>query len=70
MFCKICKFYQGGFMWNRCDLMEAEYFTESNKEPCSLIDDNYIFLEDCEPLGFVKGKSAIEFMEGGAGNGS
>ena len=53
-------------MWNRCNLMDAEYFHECNSEPCDLIDDNYIFREDCEWLGFVKGESAIEFMKGGA----
>lgn len=65
MFCRICRFYQGGFMWNRCNLMEAECFSECISEPCSMIDDNYIFTQDCEPLGFVKGESAIEYMKGG-----
>lgn len=67
MFCRACKFYEGGYMWNRCNLMDAEYFTEAINEPCYLIDDNYNFTADCEPLGFVKGESAIEFMKGGSG---
>lgn len=66
MFCKDCKFHQSGCMWNRCALTESEYYQEFNKEPCPAIDNNYIFKEDCEPFGFVKGESAIEFMKGGA----
>ena len=50
-------------MWNRCALTESEYFRECRDEPCPWIDDNYIFKEDCEPLGFVKGESALKFME-------
>lgn len=64
MTCKCCKFYHGGYMWNRCDLMDAEYFSECLDEPCGLINDNYVFREDCEPLGFVKGESAIDFLKG------
>lgn len=63
MICMCCKFYQGGYMWNRCALTESEYFRECRDEPCPWIDDNYIFKEDCEPLGFVKGESALKFME-------
>ena len=53
-------------MWNRCNLTEDEYFHECISEPCALIDDNYIFTQDFEPLGFAKGESAIDFMKGGA----
>lgn len=51
-------------MWNRCALTESEYYREYNEKPCPDIDDNYIFIKDCEPLGFIKGESAIEFMKG------
>ena len=64
MFCKACKFHKSGYMWNRCDLMEAEYYHEYNNEPCPIIDDNYIFRGNCEPLGFVQGESAIELLKG------
>lgn len=66
MFCKDCKFHQGGYMWNRCALTDAEYYREYNEEPCPIVNDDYIFTEYCEPLGFVEGESAIEFMKGGA----
>lgn len=60
MKCNKCKFYHGGYMWNRCDLTDSEYFRECISEPCGIIDDNYIFITDCEPLGFVKGKGAVK----------
>ena len=62
MICKDCKFHQGGYMWNRCALTESEYFREYSNEPCPSIDDNYIFIEDFEPFGFVKGESALKYM--------
>ena len=65
MFCRDCEFHQSGYMWNRCVLTDSEYYREYNEEHCPAIDDDYIFTEDCEPLGFIKGKSAIEFMKGG-----
>ena len=65
MKCRDCKFHQSSYMWNRCALTESECYRGFNETPCPDIDDNYIFLEDCEPLGFVKGESAIEFMKGG-----
>jgi hypothetical protein len=46
-------------------LTESEYYHEYYDKPCPCIDDNYIFIKDCEEMGFVKGKSAIEFMKGG-----
>lgn len=58
MKCRNCKFYQGGYMWNRCVLTESECFRECIKEPCNIIDDDYIFITDCEPLGFIKGEKA------------
>ena len=67
MNCRNCDFHQSGCLWNRCNLMEAEYYREYNETPCPMIDDNYVFTEDCELLGFVKGESAIEFMKGGVG---
>lgn len=66
MFCKNCKFHHGGYMWNRCDLMDAECYREYNEKPCPIINDDYTFTEDCEPLGFIEGESAIEFMKGDA----
>lgn len=46
-------------MWNRCDLTESEYYYEANKDnPCTIIDDNYIFITDCPELGFIKGEKA------------
>lgn len=63
MICRCCKFYQGGYMWNRCALSDSEYFREYSDTPCPDIDDNYIFREDCAPLGFVKGESALKFMK-------
>lgn len=66
MKCRNCEFHQSGYLWNRCGLTDSEYYQEYNEEPCPIIDDNYVFTEDCEPLGFVKGESAIEFMKGGA----
>lgn len=67
MFCRDCKFHHSGYMYNSCGLTNAEYYLECIKEPCSIIDDNYIFIQDCPPLGFVKGGSAIKFMKGGVG---
>lgn len=64
MKCRDCEFHQSGYMWNRCALTDSEYYREFINEPCPYIDNNHIFKEDCEPLGFVKGKSAIEFMKG------
>ena len=65
MRCCDCKFYHSGFNWNRCNLTENEYYHEYYNEPCPCIDDNYIFKSDCEGMGFVKGKSAIEFVKDG-----
>ena len=65
MFCRDCEFHQSGYMWNRCALTDSEYYREYNEKPCPCIDDNYIFVEGDEEMGFVKGKSAIEFMKGG-----
>lgn len=65
MRCGECKFNRRSAYWNRCDLTEAEYYNEYYDEPCPAIDDDYIFKEDCEGMGFVKGESAIEFMKGG-----
>jgi hypothetical protein len=45
--------------------MDAECYREYNEKLCPIINDDYIFTEDCEPLGFVEGESAIEFMKGG-----
>lgn len=67
MKCCNCKFNHSGCNWNRCDLTESEYYHEYYDEPCPCIDDNYVFIKDCEGMGFVKGKSAIEFMKGGEG---
>lgn len=58
MKCLDCKFYHGGNMYNRCDLTESEYFKGFWDKPCTLIDDNYIILEDCPPLGLKKGEMA------------
>ena len=66
MRCGNCQFNHRSCYWNRCDLTESEYYHEYYDEPCPYIDDNYIFIKDCEEMGFVKGKSAIEFMKGGA----
>ena len=65
MFCRDCEFHQSGYMWNRCDLTESEYYHKYYDKPCPCIDDNYIFIKDCEEMGFVKGKSAIGFLKGG-----
>lgn len=64
MKCHNCRFHHGGFTSNSCDLTGIEYYHEYSKEPCPLIDDNYVFIENCEPLGFIKGGSAIEYMKG------
>ena len=69
MRCCDCKFNHNNYHWNRCDLTDSEYYHEYYSEPCPTIDDNYIFKEDCEPMGFIIGKSSIEFMKGGADNG-
>jgi hypothetical protein len=45
--------------------MDAECYREYNEKPCPIINDDYTFTEDCEPLGFVEGESAIDFMKGG-----
>lgn len=68
MKCRDCHFYHSGYLWNRCDLTESEYYHECISSDCDIIDDNYIFIEDCEPMGFVKGKSALEYMNGGDTN--
>ena len=62
MKCINCEFYQSGYLWNRCSLMEAEYYKEYYTEPCPIIDDNYNFIDDTEPFGDLKGKSAIKYM--------
>lgn len=64
MKCRNCRFHHSGYLWNRCDLTESECYHEYSNEPCPLVDDNYIFIKNCEPLGFVKGGSAIEYMKG------
>lgn len=65
MKCCNCKFHHGSRDWNRCDLTESEYYHEYYNEPCPFIDNNYIFIiKNCEGMGFVKGKSATEFMKG------
>lgn len=64
MFCNCCHFHHSGCVWNRCDLTDSECYREFNLEPCPYINSAYIFKEDCAPLGFVKGESAIEFMKG------
>jgi hypothetical protein len=61
--CCDCQFHHSGCNWNRCDLTDSEYYHEFFTEHCPTIDDDYIFREDCVPLGFIKGKSAIEFMK-------
>ena len=59
MRCCDCKFHQSRHMWNRCDLMEEEYFPEHFSTPCYLINDDYIFIKDIPELGFEKGTSAL-----------
>lgn len=54
MKCDDCTFYEGGYMWNRCNLMEAEYFKTTND--CWMIDDNYMFKVTVKELGFEIGK--------------
>jgi hypothetical protein len=61
MNCSECIFYEDGYMWNRCNLMEAEYFKTTND--CWMIDDNYMFKVTVKELGFEIGKLA--FGEGG-----
>lgn len=63
MKCCNCRFHHSSYLWNRCDLTESECYHEYSKEPCPLVDDNYIFINNCEPLGFIKGESAIEYMK-------
>lgn len=63
MKCSNCKFYHGGFNWNRCDITEGECFYEFIAEPCSIINDDYVFIIDCPEMGFEKGKSALEYLE-------
>lgn len=62
MRCCDCEFHQSGYMWNRCALTDSECYREP--ELCDLIDDNYIVLQDCEPLGLVKGESVLKYIEG------
>ena len=63
MICRNCKFYQSGYLWNRCALTGDEYFREFSETSCQVVDDAYIFLEGCKPFGFVKGESALKYME-------
>ena len=62
MKCINCEFYQSGYLWNRCSLIETEYYKEYYTEPCPIIDDNYNFIDDTEPFGDLKGTSAIKYM--------
>lgn len=62
MKCINCEFYQSGYLWNRCSLMEAEYYKEYYTEPCPIIDDNYNFIDNSELFGDLKGTSAIKYM--------
>ena len=66
MICAKCKFNHRTLMWNKCDLTGAECYHEYYEEPCPIIDDNYVFIEDCESMGFTKGQSAIELLKEGA----
>ena len=58
MKCRDCSFHESGYMWNRCSLIEAEYYYEYNDKPCPFIDDNYIVIENCLELGLKIGDKA------------
>lgn len=52
MQCFGCMFHHGGYMWNRCDLTESEYYQErKNDNPCKIIGGDYRFLKDIPELG-------------------
>lgn len=60
MRCCDCKFHHSGYLWNRCDLTDSEYYYEFYDKPCDLIDDDYYIICDCPELGLEKGKKANE----------
>lgn len=60
MKCYQCKFYQSGYLWNRCALIESEYYHEFYKEECPFVDDDYVILEDFTELGLTKGEKVDE----------
>lgn len=64
MKCHKCKFYHFSFPSNACDL-GGENFHEYNAESCPFIDDDYLFIENCPELGYIKGESAVNFIERG-----
>lgn len=60
MYCSKCKYYKCGAMENSCDIVEAYNFRAyTSDNPCTAIDDDYKAIEDCEPLGLVKGQEKI-----------
>ena len=62
MRCCDCQFNHRGCYWNRCDLLESEYYNEYYEEPCPVIDENYIFISNNDFLNVNKGESAIDYM--------
>ena len=64
MKCYECDFYKSTYAWNRCELLEAECFNTYNDIPCTVIDDDYKFIQDCEGFGHIKGQDARKFILG------
>ena len=60
MNCNKCKLYEDSPLWNRCNLIDAEcFYTYNDSKPCPYIDDDYICIINCEPLGLVKGEDVL-----------
>ena len=57
MNCNECKLYESNPIWNKCNLIDAECFYTYDSKSCPYINDNYICIINCEPLGLVKGKN-------------
>lgn len=63
MECLRCRYYKSGQYSNSCKLFQMENFRIYTKEnPCTEIDENYVFQEDFELFGMIKGQSADDYL--------
>lgn len=64
MECFRCKYYKSGQYSNRCELFQMDNFRIYIEEnPCTEIDSNYVFQEDFEPFGMIKGQLADDYLK-------